>query len=94
MTEIIIYSKPGCGKCESAKAHCKKMGFSYDEKNLIDFITHHEGWREDGSVDLLAWCNLQGNPMHQLPTIRIDGEYYTMSAAMKRLKAILKGKGD
>ena len=85
--KIIIYSKPGCAKCELAKKKIRdKFGMEYEEKELSDFLLYHTGWREDGSVELMAWATEQGDPFHQLPTIEIDGEFYDYPSAMKKLK--------
>jgi len=94
MVCIIIYSKPRCGKCEAAKAHLKKMGFLYQEKMLADFLSYHEGWRDDESRDIISFCCSKGDPNKQLPTISVDGSFFTYSEVMKLLKAIIKSRGQ
>ena len=84
--EITIYSKDKCGKCEAAKDKLDKMGYSYTVKELEAAIEPHEGWREDGTINLMAWLVMQGDPKEQLPTIQIDDEYFDYSGAMKRLR--------
>ncbi len=88
---VLIYSKQGCGKCEAAKDKLRKMGLAYEEHTLAYHTEIHDGWREDGSTDLRAWCEAQdGGTPHALPTIEIiiDGktEWHNYSGAMRRLK--------
>lgn len=87
---VCIYSKEGCGKCDAAKEKMEQLGIDYEEHKLEYHITLHENWKNDGSVDLLAWCAEQGDPKEQLPTIQIDDDFFTYSAAMRRLKTIIK----
>lgn len=82
---IAVYAKKGCGICDAAKDKLGKMGFSYSAFDLQTTIEPHEGWREDGSVDVLAAYALIGN---KLPVIRIDSEYHDYPGAMKRLKTL------
>lgn len=80
---VVVYSKRGCGVCESAKAKLALMGVHYDERDVEASLTLHGGWRGDGSVDLAAAsAMLEG----AVPLLRIDGEYLTYPAAMRRLK--------
>ena len=48
---------------------------------LLDF---HEGWREDGSVEILAGYASIGS---RLPVIRIGGDFHDYAGAMRQLKA-------
>lgn len=80
--KINIYSKPGCGKCEAAKDKLRKMGFDYREHNLAYHIAHHDGWRNDGSIDVLA----AHADLDDMPLIGIDNMIYSYSGAMKILK--------
>lgn len=79
---IQVYSKPGCGKCEAAKDKLKRMGFEYHEHNLSYHIEHHEGWREDGSVEAMAAHTL----LDTLPIFKVDGEFMDYPGAMRELK--------
>ena len=84
--KIKIYSKDGCEKCEAAKDKLDKMGYEYEEHTLSYHVNPHYNWRINGSRELLAWAADKGDPSTQLPTIEINGEYYTYPEAMKELK--------
>jgi glutaredoxin len=79
---IHVFSKPGCGKCEAAKDKLKKMGLDFDEHELSYHIEPHEGWREDGSVAVMAAHTL----MDTMPIIRVGEEFHDYPGAMRKLK--------
>ena len=83
---IQVYSKPGCGICEAAKKKIKMMGFDYQEHNLSYHIEHHEGWREDGSVEAMAAHTYHAT----LPLIKLDDQFHDYPGAMRQLKKIRK----
>jgi len=83
MMNIIVYGKPGCKKCDSAKEKLDKMGLPYEFKFLPALVVWHEGWREDESVALLAESTLRDGDM---PIIWINGRFYSYSEAMKDIK--------
>jgi len=86
---IIVYGKKHCGKCEAAKDKLRKMGFPYEMRDLEHFTTPHEGWRTDGSVELLAASSsLDGT----LPILNVEGDLLDYPSAMKRLKAIKRSQ--
>jgi len=79
---IHVYSKPGCGKCEAAKSKLKLMGFSYTEHNFEYHVAHHDGWRQDGSADVMA----AHTQLDTLPLFRLGETFLDYPAAMKALK--------
>ena len=79
---IHVYSKPDCGKCEAAKSKLKMMGFSYTEHSLEYHVTHHDGWRQDGSADVMA----AHTQMDTLPLFRLGETFLDYPDAMKALK--------
>jgi hypothetical protein len=81
---IEIYSKEGCGICEAAKEKLSRMGLAYKQYDLQALIKPHTGWREDGSVEILAAYAMIDN---RLPVIRIDREFHDYPGAMRRLKS-------
>ena len=87
---IDIYSKKGCGICAAAKDKFSRMGLDYSSHDLQTTIAPHMGWREDGSVDVLAAYALINN---RLPVIRIDGEFHDYPSAMRLLKSLRKAGG-
>lgn len=79
---IQVYSKPGCGKCTAAKNKLQLMGLVYTEHNLEDYVSFHEGWRHDGSADVMAAHSM----LDTLPLFRVDGEFHDYPSAMRKLK--------
>ena len=84
---IEVYSRAGCGVCEAAKAKLDLMGFEYRNHELSPLIDLHDGWRDDGSVEVLAAYASIDN---RLPVIRIDEGFHDYSGAMRRLKTLGK----
>jgi len=84
---IIVYGKTGCARCEAAKDKLRRMGFDFDGRDLAKYTTHHDGWRDDGSVEAMAEYSRLNHPV---PLILIDGRGYDYSGAMKKLKAMAK----
>jgi len=80
---IDIYAKEGCGLCGAAKSKFSMCGLEYNSHDMDKVIQPHEGWREDGSVEVLAAFAMHDGA---LPLIRIDGEYMNYPGAMRRLK--------
>jgi len=79
---IEVYSKEGCGICESAKKNLARLGLPFDSRDIESMVQPHEGWRRDGSADVLAMYAMIDN---HLPIIRIDGECTDYPTAMRRL---------
>ncbi len=80
---IDVYSKPGCGKCEAAKKKLKILGLNYNEHNLEYHVSLHEGWRQDGSTDVMAAHNI----MDTLPLFRVNGQFHDYPTAMRVIKS-------
>lgn len=80
---IDVYSKPGCGKCNAAKEKLKLMGFDYTEHNVEYHVEFHDGWRQDGSADVMAAHTLLGG---SLPIFRLGEEFHDYPTAMRKLK--------
>jgi len=81
---IRIYSKEGCGKCEAAKDKLRRLGYDYQEHDLEYHVGPHDGWREDGSVEVMAAHTL----MDTLPLIQVDGDFHDYPSAMRKLKGM------
>ena len=83
MMEVTLWSKPGCGRCDSAKAKFLLMDIAFNTKDLESSLALHEGWRGDDTEGLLAaWTMLY----EAVPLIRIDGKYYDYPKAMRELR--------
>lgn len=87
---VYIYSKKGCGRCDKAKDKLKNhFKVEFKNKNLSEYVEFHDGWREDGSISVLAhWaaCN------RAVPMIVIDDNSYDYAGAMRELKRRKSGK--
>ncbi len=80
---INVYSKPGCGKCAAAKSKLDRMGLPYTERNLEYYVNLHEGWRNDGSADVMAAHTL----LDSLPILQLNDEFHDYPSAMRKLKS-------
>jgi len=87
---IIVYGTAGCGLCDAAKAKLTRLGLKYDSREIVDYLEHHTGWREDGSVDVRAAYDWS----ETLPVIKIDGWYGSYPEAMRRLRAAGRHAGQ
>lgn len=81
---IEVYSKPGCGKCDAAKSKLKMMGLSYTEHDLEYYVSLHDGWRTDGSADVMAAHTM----LDTLPIFRLNDEFHDYPTAMRKLKDV------
>ena len=81
---IRIYSKDGCKKCEAAKGKLTRMGFPYEEHDLEYHVEPHDGWRDDGSVAVMAAHSM----MDTLPLIQLDEDFHDYPSAMRKLKSL------
>lgn len=80
---IDVFSKPGCGICTAAKSKLKMMGLTFTEHNLEYYVTPHDGWRSDGSADIMAAHTM----LDTLPIFRLNDEFHDYPTAMKMLKS-------
>jgi glutaredoxin len=48
MSEVIIYTKPGCPYCDSAKEHYTKEGIPFKEIDVYDVPGAKEVWCKSG----------------------------------------------
>jgi glutaredoxin len=80
---VMLIGKKKCGVCDSAKKKLDLMQIPYDFVDIEEVKEPHDEWRNDKSVDALAFFNLNNCV---IPTIVIDKEVFTYSAAMARLK--------
>ena len=82
---VNVYAKEGCELCEKAKKKLDLMGVDFEHCELQPILEVHDGWRDDGSIEVAAGYAL----MHsRIPLIRIDESYHDYSGAMRRLKSM------
>ena len=82
---VDIYSKEGCLKCQSAKEKLKILKVDYREHSAAYHIAHHDGWRDDGSTQVLTANTLYDGV---LPFIRVGDVVYDYSGAIKAIKSM------
>lgn len=80
---ILVFTKPNCGLCASAKDKLDRMQLTYEVRDYDAILEPHEGWRDDGTVEFRAMAALI---REKVPMIVIDGVPYEYSAAMAELK--------
>jgi glutaredoxin len=83
---VTLYGKDGCDRCDKAKQHIDSMGFRYDYHSIEYHTNPHKGWKDDGSVEVLAHAQIDSS----LPVINIRGEFFNYSSGLKVLKAMRK----
>ena len=88
--DVKVYGKKDCGLCAAAEDKLKRMNIDYEKHDIAEASTPHEGWREDGSIEVQA-LHCQINMM--IPMIVIDQRSYNYTSAMRELKK-RKGKSS
>jgi glutaredoxin len=86
---VEVYSKKGCDRCEKAKEKLTRLGLEYREHDLGYHVQYHEGWREDGSIEVLA----AHSEMDALPLFRVGDQFMDYAGAMKVLKRLRNTTG-
>jgi len=79
---VAIYGKEGCERCEKAKEKMEILGIPYSVHSAEYHTTPHEGWKTDGSIDVLAASVMD----ESLPLIRVGGQVLGYAEAMRALK--------
>ena len=84
MDRVTVYGFPDCEHCESAKKDLKKLNIPFEEKLYKDFTSLHEGWREDGSIKVMAARHFYGEG--HVPLIRQNGSVFDVQSFMEIVK--------
>jgi glutaredoxin len=87
---VHVYGKEGCTFCDKAKEKLQRLGLNYQEHNLQYHVEYHEGWQDDGSIEVLA----AHSEMNTLPLIRVGDEFLNYTSAMKHLKQLRKEEAE
>ena len=81
----IVYSLPNCNKCDAAKEKLAKFfHIDYEEKSYQKHVTYHDGWRSDGSIDVLTARCFYGDTA--VPLLDHNGKLYDYPKLIKTLK--------
>ena len=83
---VDIIGKAGCDRCEKAKEHVSRMGYDFNYHDIDYHTEPHEGWQEDGSIDILAHAQMDD----RVPVICLDDQFYNYAEGMKVLKKLWK----
>jgi len=81
---MIVYGKPGCKLCEAAKDKLQRMDVWFEEVNIEDVLVVHQGWRDDGSCEVLAWYMLH----ETLPVIWYRDRCWGYPELMRELRRV------
>jgi len=84
MMATVLYGMPDCGKCTAAKEKLEIFKIDYEEKPYKHYMTYHQGWREDGSIDAITAKCFYGD--NAVPLIEHDGKFYDYPGFMKEAK--------
>ena len=85
--QVVIYAKEGCGICKSAKEKFEMMEIPFEVKDVAYHTTWHEGWKDDGSIEVLTEYSRRDQ---HIPLILIDGKWHDYPSAMRFLKGATK----
>ena len=90
MFGINIWGREGCGICKRFMKRLDDMGFLYNKHDIDKKIVHHDGWKSDGSVSVLAAMHCYNNSYP--PVIEINGIFMSFAGAINFLKGVKDGK--
>lgn len=83
--DVKLYGKKGCKLCAGAEEKLVLMKIPYEKFDIEYHSAPHDGWREDGSVEVQALhCLID----MQIPMVVINGKPYAYAQAMRTLKAL------
>lgn len=83
--KIELFGKKDCGLCAGAEKKLQLMGFEYDKLDIDSVMALHDGWRNDGSINVMSLHCLINR---KIPMILIDGVPYEYTKAMRFLKNV------
>ena len=83
--EVVVYGFQNCEICEKAKDKLKRLGVPFTEASYEQATTLHDGWQQDGSVEVMAARSMYGEDA--VPLIQVGGEVRDYPSAMAYLKA-------
>lgn len=79
--KVVLYSRPGCGACDSARAYLKRRGVQFVEKNIQ---------ADAGAAkELKAKAAQKGFPTGVVPVIDVNGEF-VIGFDARKLETLLR----
>lgn len=81
---VTVFTKDQCQKCDSAKEKLQRLNIPFRERSYEFHTTYHEGWRGDGSIDVLTALNFFGET--SVPVIEENGVFFDYPAFMRKAK--------
>lgn len=85
---VVVYGFANCEICEKAKDKLKRLGVAFDVRSYEQATTFHDGWQEDGSVNVMAARSMYGD--EAVPLIQVGDTVFDYPGAMANLKAQIK----
>ncbi len=79
--QVILYSRPGCGACDRARAYLKQRGVRYVEKNIQADAA--------AAAELKAKAAKKGFPISGVPVIDVNGEI-VIGFDVRKLETLLR----
>ena len=86
----VLYSLPNCGKCDAAKEKLGIFHINHEEKPYKHYVTYHQGWRSDGSLEVITAKCFYGESA--VPLIEHDGRFFDYPGFMKEVKQTIKAE--
>ncbi|MFH2011062.1 MAG: glutaredoxin domain-containing protein, partial [bacterium] len=78
---VVLYSRPGCGACDSARAYLTQRGVKFEEKNVQA--------DESAAKELAAMAAKKGFPTGVVPVIEVHGEI-VVGLDVRKLERLLR----
>ncbi|MBM4086018.1 MAG: hypothetical protein FJ272_14635 [Planctomycetes bacterium] len=81
--ELILLGKPDCSDCIEARRILDDLGVPYTFRVIDDLLHAHEGWRGEGSWDVLVAYSMNDN---RLPIVKFNDVYFGFREALAKLR--------
>jgi len=76
--KVTVFTTKNCGKCIILKQHLKKIGVSFEERDL-------------GNTDVMTELVMDNVSLFYAPILRVDGQYHHISK-VEELDGILNNR--
>ena len=83
--QATVFGKADCEICQAATQKLTLLGIPNDKEEINRFLVPHEGWRTDGSAEIMSAYDMFDQ---KLPVIRLNGEFFDYPGAMRRAKEV------
>lgn len=83
---VRLYGMPNCSKCVAAKEKLERLDVAYEVHDYKYHVSWHDGWSQDGSVEVMAARAFYGETA--VPLLQVDGVVMDYPSAMRHLKKL------